>query len=55
MAHVCQICKKVLQEVTGQDGTRLEGHYLYDEKVYCVDCWKKANSAPSERKEYSAG
>ena len=39
MDLTCVYCKKQLcRQTTG--GPKMYGYYLYDDKAYCVDCWK---------------
>jgi DNA-directed RNA polymerase subunit RPC12/RpoP len=39
MDVICATCKKQLSLETGGK-LIIEGHYLYDEKTYCNNCWK---------------
>jgi len=41
MEYVCALCNKALQKETIKEGKCLEGHYFYDNKVYCISCWIK--------------
>ena len=36
----CSICgKKLCLDDQNQDHCKLEGHYFYDNEVYCINCW----------------
>jgi hypothetical protein len=38
----CSICQKILKESLDQkDIFKIEGHYEYKNKTYCVNCWDK--------------
>jgi hypothetical protein len=34
----CSKCKKLLVEID-KDHHKYEGHYVKNDKIYCVDCW----------------
>jgi len=43
----CSICKKKLSRETAS-GKKVEGHYVFFNGFYCIDCWKKNKpNAPS--------
>jgi Pyruvate/2-oxoacid:ferredoxin oxidoreductase delta subunit len=46
----CFICKKQLTTGTGEYRS-FDGHYSYDDKIYCVDCWKLVSPAISVESE----
>lgn len=43
----CSLCKKKLSRETSS-GKKINGHYVYYYKIYCMDCWKenKPNAPP---------
>ena len=43
----CSQCKKQLSKGSDED-VSFEGHYIYNDLIYCMNCWELANLATPE-------
>jgi len=40
------VCSECGKELGNTEEGRIEGHYAFDRKAFCIECWQKLNKYP---------